>query len=85
MSWFFFTDESGHDHKRMPCEVRGGFAIHASEQWLFAQAMPRLEIECFGCRGSDIGKEIKGSTGLADINGHMMPDGSAELSETKLH
>ena len=31
MAWLFFIDESGHDHKHMPYEVRGGFAIHVSE------------------------------------------------------
>lgn len=29
MSWFLFLDESGHDHKTMPYEVRGGIALHA--------------------------------------------------------
>jgi hypothetical protein len=24
MSWLLFLDESGHDHKNMPCEVRVG-------------------------------------------------------------
>jgi hypothetical protein len=28
MSWLLFLDESGHDHKNTPYEVRGGFAIH---------------------------------------------------------
>lgn len=62
MAWLFFIDESGHDHKHMPYEVRGGFAIHVSELWPFAQAMQRLEADCFGCRLSDVGKEIKGSS-----------------------
>ena len=61
MTWFFFTDGSGHDHKQMPYEVRGGFAIHVSELWLFAQAMQLLEKDCFGCRLSEVGSEIKGS------------------------
>lgn len=62
MTWLFFTDESGHDHKQMPYEVRGGFAIHVSKLWPFAQAMQLLEKECFGCRLSDVGTEIKGSS-----------------------
>ena len=27
MSWLLFMDESGHDHKQMPYEVRGGIAL----------------------------------------------------------
>jgi len=27
MSWLLFLDESGHDHKNCPYEVRGGVAI----------------------------------------------------------
>jgi hypothetical protein len=27
MAWLLFMDESGHDHKQVPYEVRGGFAI----------------------------------------------------------
>lgn len=26
MSWLLFLDESGHDHKQIPYEVRGGIA-----------------------------------------------------------
>ena len=62
MTWLFFVDESGHDHRIMPYEVRGGFAIHVGRLWPFVQAMQRLELDCFGCRLTDYGKEIKGST-----------------------
>ena len=62
MAWLFFIDESGHDHRHMPYEVRGGFAIHVSQLWPFVQAMQRLELDCFGCRLEDYGKEIKGAT-----------------------
>ena len=62
MAWLFFIDESGHDHKAMPYEVRGGFAIHVSRLWPFVQDMQRLEADCFGCRLHTYGKEIKGST-----------------------
>ena len=27
MAWLLFLDESGHDHKQMPYEVRGGVAL----------------------------------------------------------
>ena len=39
MSWLLFLDESGHDHRTMPYEVRGGVALHASELWPFVQDM----------------------------------------------
>ena len=62
MAWLFFIDESGHDHKTTPYEVRGGFAIHVSRLWPFMQDMQELEVDCFGCRAHAFGKEIKGST-----------------------
>lgn len=60
MTWMFFLDESGHDHKQMPFEVRGGIAIHVSKLWDFAQAWRRLEQDCFGAVLADYGKEAKG-------------------------
>lgn len=62
MSWLLFLDESGHDHKSMPYEVRGGVALHASELWPFVQAMQRLELASFGCQLHRFSKELKGST-----------------------
>ena len=62
MTWLFFLDESGHDHKAMPYEVRGGIALHVGHLWPFVQDVQRLELDCFGCRLHDFGKEIKGST-----------------------
>lgn len=60
MSWLLLLDESGHDHKQMPYEVRGGVAMHARELWPFVQAMRRLEFDCFGCELSEYGHELKG-------------------------
>ena len=62
MAWLFFIDESGHDHKNTPYEVRGGFAIHVSKLWSFVQDMQRLEAESFGCQLHEYKKELKGST-----------------------
>ena len=62
MTWLFFIDESGHDHKNMPYEVRGGLAIHVSQIWPLVREMQRLETDCFGSRLHEYGKEIKGST-----------------------
>jgi hypothetical protein len=48
MRWLLFLDESGHDHKATPYEVRGGIAIHAGKLWPLVQAVQRLELDCFG-------------------------------------
>jgi len=60
MSWLFFIDESGHDHKTTPLEVRGGVALHAGKLWSFIQGWQRLEEDAFGVRLRDYGKEAKG-------------------------
>ena len=62
MSWLLFLDESGHDHKQMPFEVRGGVALQDSQLWPFVQSMHRLELECFGAHVHQYKKEIKGSS-----------------------
>ncbi len=62
MAWLLFLDESGHDHKQMPYEVRGGIALQDSQLWPFALAMQRLERDAFGCSLAEYQKELKGST-----------------------
>jgi hypothetical protein len=62
MAWLLFLDESGHDHKQMPYEVRGGIAIQDSQLWPFTRAVQQLEKECFGCNLSEFQLELKGST-----------------------
>ena len=62
MSWLLFLDESGHDHKQLPYEVRGGIALQDSQLWPFVQAMQRLELDCFGGQLHQFRKELKGST-----------------------
>lgn len=62
MSWLLFLDESGHDHKQMPYEVRGGIALEDSQLWPFTRAMQQLERDAFGCSLHDFRKELKGST-----------------------
>jgi len=37
MSWLLFIDESGHDHRTLPLETRGGVAIHIGKLWGFVQ------------------------------------------------
>jgi hypothetical protein len=61
MSWLLFLDESGHDHKHCPYEVRGGVALHASKLWPFVQRVKQAELEAFGARLHDYKKELKGS------------------------
>jgi hypothetical protein len=61
MSWLLFLDESGHDHKTTPYEVRGGVAIHAGELWSFVWAVQGLELDAFGAELSQFRKELKGS------------------------
>ena len=60
MAWLLFLDESGHDHRQMPYEVRGGVALHAGEVWPFVQDLQRLELDCFGTRLAQFQKELKG-------------------------
>ena len=62
MSWLLFLDESGHDHKTMPYEVRGGIALHASDLWSFVQAVQKHEFYSFGCHLHQYSCELKGST-----------------------
>ena len=61
MSYLFFIDESGHDHRNTPYEVRGGIVLHARELWNFIQAFQTLEEACFGAELSSFQVELKGS------------------------
>jgi len=61
VSWLLFLDESGHDHRNTPYEVRGGVALHASEIWPFVQDMQRLELAAFGTALHQFRTELKGS------------------------
>lgn len=61
MSWLLFLDESGHDHRTMPYEVRGGVALHAGEIWSFVRAVQRLELDAFGGELAQYRKELKGA------------------------
>jgi len=61
MSWLLFMDESGHDHRNMPMEVRGGVAIHSSKIWPFIKDWNMARSEIFGKEFIELGGEIKGS------------------------
>ena len=56
------STKAGTTTSTCPTRCAAAIAIHVSELWPFAQAMQRLESECFGCRLDDVGKEIKGSS-----------------------
>lgn len=61
MSYLLFIDESGHDHKNTPYEVRGGVAVQDSELWPFVQGVRGLEVECFGAPLHEYKTELKGA------------------------
>lgn len=60
MSYLLFMDESGHDHKTMPYEVRGGFSIASVNLFKFIQDVQKYEQKIFGCSLSEYKCEIKG-------------------------
>lgn len=60
MSYLLFLDESGHDHRTMPYEVRGGVALHASKLWPFVQEMRNLELASYGTLLHQFKTELKG-------------------------
>jgi len=62
MSWLLFMDESGHDHKTTPFEVRGGVAIHTCHIWSFIQDWNKNIQNIFGSHFAELKGEIKGST-----------------------
>jgi hypothetical protein len=65
VSWLLFLDESGHDHRNMPYEIHGGFAIHASKLWPLISAVRTLEQSTFGAYLHQYGSELKGCKLLA--------------------
>ena len=60
MSYLLFMDESGHDHRTMPYEVRGGIALHIAELWPFIQSIQSLELTTFGTLLHEFRIELKG-------------------------
>ncbi|MDA1191341.1 MAG: DUF3800 domain-containing protein [Candidatus Poribacteria bacterium] len=61
MSWLLFLDESGHDHRSVPYEIHGGFAVQMSKLWPLMAAVRTLEQSMFGAYLHQYGSEIKGS------------------------
>lgn len=48
LPYYKCMDESGHDHKSAPYEVRGGICVHVSKVWALTQKIKGLEYFCFG-------------------------------------
>ena len=61
MSFLLFMDESGHDHKTMPYEVRGGICVHSKKVAALIHDIENLEQRIFGCKLYEFQTEIKGS------------------------
>jgi len=59
VSFLFFVDESGHDHRESPYEVRSAVAIHDSQLWDLVLHLKRAEQEHFGTAYSGSGRELK--------------------------
>lgn len=60
MSWLLFLDESGHDHKQTPYEIRGGVAIKVEKLRPLIASLQDLQIDRFGCHLPKFGSELKG-------------------------
>ncbi len=61
MSYLLFMDESGHDHKNTPYEVRGGVSINIKDVSLLLSDIKISEEKIFGCVLSEYKTEFKGS------------------------
>jgi len=83
VSWLLFLDESGHDHKSMPYEVRGGIALHAGELWPFVQEVQRLELASFGAVLQQFKTELKGCKLLNKDRFRWAAQGSAMADEER--
>lgn len=80
MSWLLFLDESGHDHRNMPYEVRGGIALHAGKLWPFVQDIQRRELDAYGTPLAQFRTEIKGSK-LLDKDRYKWAGQAAEMPD----
>ncbi len=64
MSFLLFMDESGHDHRHAPYEVRGGIALQVGSVWTFTREMSALEQDCFGNHLQRYRSEVKEPSSL---------------------
>lgn len=61
----FFLDESGHDKKQSPYDVRAAIGVPQSNLWKLIQRMNRLEEKHFGLSLHSVDVELKGKKCLA--------------------
>ena len=66
LTWLLFCDESGHDHKNTPLEVRGGVAFSEDRIGPFSVAFEDMKLDTFGREFVARNPELKGSSLLAD-------------------
>ncbi len=79
-AYALFMDESGHDHKIMPYEVRGGIALPVNRLLSFVMGMSALEYDAFGTQLHKFNTEIKGHK-LLDKNRFEWAGQNAQLSD----
>ena len=56
----FFMDESGHDRKHTPYELRGGILVPNHLCWKIVESIWHAEQEVFGTKLHDVNVEWKG-------------------------
>lgn len=91
MSWLMFVDESGHDHKKMPYEVRGGIVVHVSRLAHLICDIHAAHVDLFGKSLHVNDGELKGEKLLAKRRfkwastqkpGSLTPDAQRSLIKT---
>lgn len=73
MSYLLFMDESGHDHKVVPYEVRGGICLQIGRLWPFIQAIQAsgMDAECRAEIADEFGPWLRRLQYQGDGYNHM--------------
>ena len=82
MAWLLFMDESGHDHKQMPYEVRGGFALHDEQLWPFVRDVMVGDGVTVGA-GSVVVKNVEPDCVVAGVPAQIIRRGAPKHTLTK--
>ena len=61
MDYLLLLEESGHDHRTLPYEVRGGFALPLRDLWPMARSLRNAETYSFGRPLAGWGTRVKGA------------------------
>lgn len=72
MTYLLFLDESGHDHKNTPYEIRGGVALPLDVLWQFVLALRDCQREAFGAELATFPPDSKGHA--KEIKGKRLLD-----------